>query len=112
MRCCWMIFTLSVFCVASLVPADEIPEPDPSFSPTPAPHVASPMPPASACPCQANAMHGPFPAAGHVLPMDRPGFGYTGGAHTAGMHLRFPYYSYRHPWFYDGPASLNVTIVW
>lgn len=31
---------------------------------------------------------------------------------TAGSHVRFPYYSYRRPWYYPGPASQNVTIVW
>jgi len=27
-------------------------------------------------------------------------------------HLRFPYYSYRRPWYTPGPASRNVNIVW
>ncbi|MEW4527207.1 hypothetical protein [Maioricimonas sp. JC845] len=29
-----------------------------------------------------------------------------------GLHPRYPYYSYRRPWYYRGPASLNVTIPW
>jgi hypothetical protein len=29
-----------------------------------------------------------------------------------GLHLRYPYYSYRRPWYPPGPASINVTIVW
>lgn len=37
--------------------------------------------------------------------------GYTGAA-AAGMHPRYPYYSYRHPWFTPGPVSGNVTILW
>jgi hypothetical protein len=55
------------------------------------------------------------------------GFGYNAGAHlvpppplgliqpqayAGGLHERFPYYSYRRPWYYPGPVSLNVTIVW
>ena len=33
-------------------------------------------------------------------------------AYAGGLHERFPYYSYRRPWYTPGPASLNVTIVW
>lgn len=28
------------------------------------------------------------------------------------LHSRYPYYSYRRPWYTPGPASLNATIVW
>lgn len=31
---------------------------------------------------------------------------------NAGTHLRYPYYSYRRPWYPAGPASVNVTIIW
>lgn len=31
---------------------------------------------------------------------------------AGGEHLRYPYYSYRRPWFSPGPASRNVNIVW
>lgn len=31
---------------------------------------------------------------------------------NAGLHLRYPYYSYRRPWYPAGPASVNVTIIW
>ncbi|QDU38093.1 hypothetical protein Mal4_24140 [Maioricimonas rarisocia] len=31
---------------------------------------------------------------------------------TGGLHPRYPYYSYRRPWYYRGPASQNVTIPW
>lgn len=31
---------------------------------------------------------------------------------TGGLHLRYPYYSYRRPWYRPGPASVNVTIIW
>jgi hypothetical protein len=34
------------------------------------------------------------------------------GAMGGGLHPRFPYYSYRRPWYYDGPASTNVNIDW
>jgi hypothetical protein len=39
------------------------------------------------------------------------GYGYT-GAFAAGMHVRHPYYSYRRPWYANGPMSHNVTIAW
>jgi hypothetical protein len=29
-----------------------------------------------------------------------------------GVHYRYPYHSYRRPWFHPGPPSTNVTIVW
>jgi hypothetical protein len=29
-----------------------------------------------------------------------------------GLHVRYPYYSYRRPWYPPGPQSLNVTIIW
>ena len=38
-----------------------------------------------------------------------PAFGYF-GAFGGGVHVRYPYYGYRHPWFYQGPPSHNVTI--
>lgn len=31
---------------------------------------------------------------------------------VGGLHNRYPYYSYRRPWFTPGPASRNVTIIW
>lgn len=34
------------------------------------------------------------------------------GAMGGGVHPRFPYYSYRRPWYYDGPAGTNVNIDW
>ncbi|MFG0333044.1 MAG: hypothetical protein ACF8TS_06740 [Maioricimonas sp. JB049] len=37
----------------------------------------------------------------------------TGWAQDTGpLHPRYPYYSYRRPWYDRGPASLNVTIPW
>jgi len=29
-----------------------------------------------------------------------------------GLHVRYPYYSYRRPWYPAGPQSINVTIIW
>lgn len=29
-----------------------------------------------------------------------------------GVHQRYPYHSYRRPWFHPGPASANISIVW
>ncbi|HWL06960.1 MAG TPA: hypothetical protein VNQ76_00960 [Planctomicrobium sp.] len=31
---------------------------------------------------------------------------------SVGMHDRYPYYSYRRPWYSPGPASRNVNIIW
>jgi hypothetical protein len=46
-------------------------------------------------------------------------YGYSGyrpeaviPATNDGLHLRYPYYSYRRPWYPAGPASVNVTIIW
>lgn len=36
----------------------------------------------------------------------------TPNSNSGGLHNRYPYYNYRHPWFYQGPPSQNVTIVW
>ena len=72
--------------------------------------------PVSSCGCQGGSMMS-------------GGFGYSGGAgygsgsgvssgvlspnaNSGGLHTRYPYYNYRHPWYYQGPPSQNVTIVW
>ncbi|WP_437193043.1 hypothetical protein [Planctomicrobium sp. SH527] len=31
---------------------------------------------------------------------------------SVGMHDRYPYYSYRRPWYTPGPISHNVNIIW
>ena len=36
---------------------------------------------------------------------------YTGAVGN-GMHVRHPYYSYRRPWYANGPMSHNVSIAW
>jgi hypothetical protein len=35
-----------------------------------------------------------------------------GGATAGGTHIRYPYYNYRSPWTYGGPASFNHDILW
>ena len=35
-----------------------------------------------------------------------------GGVAPGMLHERYPFYSYRRPWYTPGPASQNVTIVW
>ncbi|MBX3437929.1 MAG: hypothetical protein KF861_10595 [Planctomycetaceae bacterium] len=40
------------------------------------------------------------------------GLGTYGTAYGEGVHIRFPYYNYRSPWTYGGPASVNHTIHW
>ena len=37
---------------------------------------------------------------------------FVGPAFSGGLHVRFPYYSYRRPWYTRGAASLNVDIIW
>ena len=34
-----------------------------------------------------------------------------GPAYHAGQHKRYPYYSYRRPWYSPGPHTMNSTIV-
>lgn len=50
--------------------------------------------------------------AGHLLAVPPPLGLIAPESGTAGSHIRYPYYSYRRPWYYPGPASNNVTIVW
>ncbi len=37
---------------------------------------------------------------------------FVGPSWAGRLHVRFPYYSYRRPWYTRGPASLNVDIIW
>jgi hypothetical protein len=57
-----------------------------------------------------------FSGYGHGYPIGS-GSGVSSGvlspnANSGGLHTRYPYYNYRHPWYYQGPPSQNVTIVW
>lgn len=90
-----------------------------------------------ACNCQGNSavvsgsaygapvMGGDYGSYGHFSPPPSTGPIYTMGSgsgvaagvltpnsNSGGLHTRYPYYSYRAPWYYQGPPSLNVTIVW
>jgi hypothetical protein len=107
-----------------------------SYSTAPAPMMSAPVPaaypmaaPAAGCGCQGGGVGmysaGPIglPAAGYGY-----GYGYGGGhesmgfyvgglggytgAQADGMHVRHPYYSYRRPWYANGPMSQNITIAW
>ncbi len=62
-----------------------------------------------------------MPGSGLLLPGDAPQFGprhpafyaeVIGAPPTDLFHVRYPYYSYRRPWYTPGPGSVNVTIVW
>ncbi len=56
----------------------------------------------------------PWGVPSHVYGIDPAGAeGVFVGPSTAGrLHVRYPYYNYRRPWYTRGPASLNVDIIW
>jgi hypothetical protein len=65
------------------------------------------------------APYGMGPSLGGVFPMGQgfpaSGMGDAGqgfGGPSPGVHARYPYYSYRRPWFTPGPRSVNVNIIW
>jgi hypothetical protein len=89
------------------------------------------LPMYAACPTSACGPFGPpmfgnapGPGRGVAVPPVPPAYlagptGFYGPAHggyygpsVGGIHDRYPYYSYRRPWYTAGPASANVTIVW
>lgn len=60
--------------------------------------------------------YGPVPPAGPIYTYGS-GSGVAAGvltpiSNSGGLHTRYPYYNYRAPWYYQGPPSLNVTIIW
>lgn len=76
-------------------------------------------------PVQASPVNPYLPAGAPVAPQapyipGDPALGPLGGPMSSGMfpgmgmglHARYPYYSYRRPWYTPGPASLNVNIIW
>ena len=78
-----------------------------------------------ACNCQGNGAGYADPAYGGYGPVPPAGPIYTHGSgsgvaagvltpisNSGGLHTRYPYYNYRAPWYYQGPPSLNVTIIW
>ena len=77
------------------------------------------MIPVSSCGCQGGSMmsggFGQYGGTGYYTAGS--GSGVSSGilspnANSGGLHTRYPYYNYRHPWYYQGPPSQNVTIVW
>lgn len=95
------------------------------------PVVSSPLPvlssPATGCNCNGGGASYSVSSFGvpSALPSFAGGFsgydamGYNGGgmetytgAVGGGLHARHPYYSYRRPWYANGPVSNNVTIAW
>jgi hypothetical protein len=97
-----------------------------SATPQPAlpPDVSQPCAPATIAPLTVGALcvtsacgpfGGPFPDApgpgtGIAVPPIPPAWLFN--TPTGPVHDRYPYYSYRRPWYSAGPASANVTIVW
>jgi hypothetical protein len=67
-------------------------------------HAVSPMP---------NSGVLPFGAAPQFAPRHPAFYAEVIGAPPTDLfHVRYPYYSYRRPWYTPGPGSVNVTIVW
>lgn len=118
--CCVMLFAC---CQVSLAVEPPIPDPPQERAIETAP-IASPPLPTFTTPSAGSAAPRPaplvttYPAANcppAVLPYD-PGVYYRPEAvippANDGLHVRYPYYSYRRPWYPPGPQSLNVTIIW
>jgi len=88
------------------------------YYPVPQPAPAYPM----AYPAAYPAPWQPMPPAAPVAPVAQPSMydlmngGYPGqfgplfNARGEAGHIRYPYYSYRRPWYYPGQPSFNVTI--
>lgn len=55
-----------------------------------------------------HGVYGQYPYSGSFLS------GYEGlpNMDGGGVHYRYPYHSYRRPWFHPGPPSTNISIVW
>jgi hypothetical protein len=92
--------------VTETAPIESVPVP--TRAQAPAPSAVVPAPPTSA---PAAALYCPPGVAVNDL-----GVWYRPEAvvppANEGLHLRYPYYSYRRPWYPPGPASVNVTIIW
>lgn len=59
--------------------------------------------------------HGGYPGygqSGHPTAGFLSGYEGLPNMDGGGVHHRYPYHSYRRPWFHPGPPSANVTIVW
>lgn len=60
--------------------------------------------------------YGPVPPTGPIYTYGS-GSGVAAGvltpiSNSGGLHTRYLYYNYRAPWYYQGPPSQNVTIIW
>jgi hypothetical protein len=58
---------------------------------------------------------GPYTYPGNLMvppPMHVPNSPFVEDLSVAGEHGRYPYYSYRRPWYTPGQMNRNVTIVW
>lgn len=91
-----------------------------------APVVQTVAPPVGSCGCQSGQVghgfhnyggSGSHSGVSGVFGVYGSGSGVGSGllspvANSGGLHARYPYYNYRHSWYYQGPASQNVTIVW
>lgn len=95
---------------AQLEPGSELPAPTQDQAPTvplPSRLDAAPAPAPAPAPV-------PYPCG--TWQQDPGYYGYRPEAvvpgTNAGLHLRYPYYSYRRPWYPAGPAGVNVTIIW
>jgi len=83
-----------------------------AYSVAPSVHHSS----ASCCTAAATCCGGLSAVSGYAGAQSAHSFlsGYEGlpDMNGGGVHYRYPYHSYRRPWFHPGPASTNVTIVW
>jgi hypothetical protein len=94
------------------VAAPMVPPPS-DCAPAPRPVVVVPAP-AMGCACNRGAAGGVVPLGAGMAGPAGYGYGppYTAVSAVGGLHDRYPYYSYRRPWYSPGPASVNVTILW
>ena len=78
-----------------------VPEP-PVFDPNPEPIENPPM---SEFELSEGESWNPLWSTQHLYPTVGPSI-------SGGYHYRYPYFSYRRPWFPAGPASRTVDIIW
>src|SRR5262245_48107894 len=104
-------------CQLSLAVEPAIPSPPPPTPLETGPPQSPPRAknPADSAPAPNATSTSPLPAL-YCPPGVDPGVWYRPEAvvppANEGLHLRYPYYSYRRPWYPPGPASVNVTIIW
>lgn len=87
-------------------------------APAPVPSYAPPLPPAMMAPMAPVVPFAPMYDTSmyggsmyDIMSVGYPGqFGPLFNARGESGHVRYPYYSYRRPWYYSGQPSFNVTI--